>query len=77
MMLNREKPVWRADEHAPGNATKLVQKEGLIFKAADMFNDSIRGSYVKGVVVKRQTDIGLNVDIADQRECLLELNAAP
>ena len=76
MMFNREKPVWHANKHAPGNAAKLMQKEGLIFKAADMFKDSIRCGYVKGVVVKRQSDIWLNLDIANEGKGLLELNTS-
>ena len=76
MMLNREKPVWYANKHALSNAAKFVHKEGLIFEAAYMFKDSIRCRYIKGIVVKWQTDIWLNLDIANKGEGLLELNTS-
>jgi len=71
MMFNREKPVWYADKNAPSNAAKFLHKEGLIFKAAHMFKDSIRRRYIKGIVVKRQTDIWLDLDIANKGKGLL------
>ncbi len=76
MMLNREEPIWYANKHAPSNAAKFVHKEGLIFEAAYMFKDSIRCRYIKGIVVKWQTDIWLNLDIANKGEGLLELNTS-
>ena len=73
MMLNREKLVWYANKHAPSNAAKFVHKEGLIFEAAYMFKDSIRCRYIKGIVVKWQPDIWLNLGIANERKSLLKL----
>ena len=76
MMLNGKKPVWYANKHAPSNPAKFVHKEGLIFEAAYMFKDSIRCRYLKGIVIKWQTNIRLNLDIANQGKGLLELNTS-
>ena len=76
MMLNWKKPVWHDNKHAPGNTAKLVHKERLIFQAADMFQDSIRCRDIKGIVGKRQSDIWLNLGIANERKSLLKLNSS-
>ena len=76
MMLNWKKPVWHDNKHTPGNTAKLVHKERLIFQAADMFQDSIRCRYIKGIVVKRQSDIWLDLGIANERKSLLKLNTS-
>ena len=76
MMLNREKSIWHTDKHAPGNAAEFVHKEGLIFSAAYMLKDSIRGRYIEVVVVKWQPDIWLNLDIANEGKGFLELSTS-
>lgn len=75
-MLNGEKPVWHADKNTPGNAAKLVHKKGLIFQAAYMFKNCIRCRNIKCIIVKRQSDVWLNLDIPDERKCLPELNTS-
>ena len=74
MMLNWKKSVWHDNKDAPGNPAKLVHKERLIFQAADMLKDSIRRRYIKGIVVKWQSDIWLNLGIANERKSALKLN---
>jgi len=74
MMFNWKKPVWHDNKHTPGNTAKLVHKERLIFQAADMLKDSIRRRYIKGIVVKWQSDIWLNLGIANERKSALKLN---
>ena len=41
-----------------------------------MFKDSIRCRYIKGIVIKWQTDIRFNLDIANKGKGLLKLNAS-
>ena len=76
MVLNWKKPVWHDNKNAPGNTAKLVHKERLIFQAADMFQDSIGCRYIKGIVVKWQSDIWLDLPIANERKSLLKLNTS-
>ena len=74
-MLNREEPIWYADEHSRSDSAKLAHKEGLILKAADMFKDGVRSCYIGSGIVKWQARIWFDLNIADQRKGRLELDA--
>ncbi len=76
MMLDRKKPIWHTNKYTPGNAAKFVHKKELIFQAAYMFKDGIRCRYIKCIVVKRQSNIWLNLHIPNEGKRLLELNTS-
>ena len=41
-----------------------------------MFKNGIRCRYIKSIVVKRQSDIWLDLHIPNEGKCLLELNTS-
>jgi hypothetical protein len=47
VMLHREKPIRNRDVHSPANAHQFGDEETLIFDAADVLENRIRGDNVK------------------------------
>jgi hypothetical protein len=77
VVLDREQPVWDADEHAGSDPAKLAHEEALILRAADVLENGIRGRYIETAVIERKTDIRLDPHIADGGKGDLKFSALP